>query len=634
MTNEQWDNLVGERLARYFRGTKRGWIVFGAGLVPVYLLSRSGISRFGSLIGMQAEQFADNLAAAGGGALGGLLVVFILYLLFRVRDVALALIVLVALYFILTPGLGAGFTKVSAGAGFVAGVVIAWSWFFSARFRPPTTFGSAKWADYDHLRTNGLLGERGFWLGNFPVPKDKAKRDKETALVRYGGDRHLLTIAPTRAGKGVSAIVPNLLTYPGSALVIDPKGENALITAIARHKLGQQIFIVDPWGVVASRFRLTAARFNPLDWLSSGDPDMTENAMLLADALVVKSEGKDQFWDEEAKALLMGLILHVATDADERKQRHLGRVRDLLLLDDKDMEALFRKMYASDNSVASSTGARSLQKDPKLLSNVLASAQAQTHFLDSARMRENLSASDFRFEDLKAKNITVYLVLPADRLNTFGRWLRLLIQQSITVNARNIADTPDHPVLFILDEMPALGHLTMVEQAFGLMAGFGMQLWGIVQDLSQLERIYGKGWQTFISNSGVLQYFGSRDQMSAEYFSKLCGVTTLMSLSTTISNAVSSAVGSGSSQTTGTTQAEAQRSLAYPDELMILPKGRQLLLVENMNPIAAEKITWYEHPDLAERGINLRHLQLEQRRRAAETPADLDAPPAPAVSGR
>jgi type IV secretion system protein VirD4 len=635
MSIETGLNAVQERLVAFFQRTKWGWAVFGTGLVPVYALSSAGLpefARFGvSVSSIQGAQISANLLAASGGLLAGFLLIAVI-LARGFKPIVLALIALTAFYFILRPGIGAGLTPVSAVLGFIVGLAIAWSLLFSGGFRP-TTFGSAQWADYDHLRTNGLLGERGFWLGNFPVPKDKAKPGERSALLRYGGDRHLLTVAPTRAGKGVSTIIPNLLTYPGSALVIDPKGENALITAIARHKLGQQIFIVDPWGVVASRFRLTAARFNPLDWLRSGDPDMTENAMLLADALVVKSEGKDQFWDEEAKALLMGLILHVATDADERKNRHLGRVRDLLLLDDKDMEALFRKMYASDNSVVSSTGARSLQKDPKLLSNVLASAQAQTHFLDSARMRENLSASDFRFEDLKAKSITVYLVLPADRLNTFGRWLRLLIQQAITVNARNIADSPEHPVLFVLDEMPALGHLTMVEQAFGLMAGFGMQLWGIVQDLSQLERIYGKGWQTFISNSGVLQYFGSRDQMSAEYFSKLCGVTTLMSLSTTISNAVSHAAGgSSSSETTGTTQAEAQRSLAYPDELMTLPKGRQLLLVENMNPIAAEKITWYEHPDLAERGINLRHLQEEQRRRAAETPTELDAPPSAVLS--
>ena len=138
--------------------------------------------------------------------------------------------------------------------------------------------------------------------------------------------------------------------------------------------------------------------------------------------------------------------------------------------------------------------------------------------------------------------MTVYLVLPADRLETFGRWLRLLVQQAITVNARNIEAKPDKPILFLLDEMAALGRLTMVEQAFSLMAGFGMQLWGIVQDLSQLDRIYDKGWETFIGNSGVLQYFGSRDHKTAEYFSKLCGVKPLKSFPFTRAVAKASAI--------------------------------------------------------------------------------------------
>src|SRR5271154_6776852 len=153
-------------------------------------------------------------------------------------------------------------------------------------------------------------------------------------------------------------------------------------------------------------------------------------------------------------------------------------------------------MFAHPNPVVSTTGARTAAKDAKLFSSVMASAQSQTHFLDSPRIRESLSHSDFQFEDLKTGATTVYLILPADRLKTFDRWLRLLIQHAITVNARNIDVTPKWPILFLLDEMPTLGRLPALEQAYGLMAGFGMQLWGIVQDLSQLARVYGEhGWQ-------------------------------------------------------------------------------------------------------------------------------------------
>lgn len=119
----------------------------------------------------------------------------------------------------------------------------------------------------------------------------------------------------------------------------------------------------------------------------------------------------------------------------------------------------------------------------------------------------------------------------------------MLTQQAITVNARDIATKPEKLVVFLLDEMTVLGRLTMVEQAFGLMAGFGIQLWGIVQDVSLLKGIYGDGWDTFISNSGMIQCFGSRDRMTADYFSALCGVTTEWNLSSAIARAFSSSSG-------------------------------------------------------------------------------------------
>ena len=416
-----------------------------------------------------------------------------------------------------------------------------------------------------------------------------------------------MTIAPTRSGKGTTAIIPNLLTYAGSALVIDPKGENAMITADQRKAMSQEIMIVDPWSITGSD---NPARFNPLDWLEAGDVDITENAMLLADALVVPDGSGDSFWMEEAKALLQGIILYIATDEREAGHRHLGRVRDLLLLDGEDMKLLFERMLESHHHIVISTGARCLQKEEKLLANVVASAQAQTHFLDSARIRDSLASSDFKFEDLKRQAMTIYLVLPSDRLNAFSRWLRLLIQQAITVNARDIATKPDKPVLFLLDEMPSLGRLTMIEQAYGLMAGFGIQLWGIVQDVSQLKGIYGDGWETFIGNSGMIQYFGSRDRMTADYFSALCGVTTVWNFSTAVARAFGSSSGQGgissNSSTTNTeTTSASQRQLAYADELMRMHETKELILIENLNPIIGTKIRWFEDQNLKTLGRNL-----------------------------
>ena len=342
-----------------------------------------------------------------------------------------------------------------------------------------TTFGSAQWATADLVRARHLVGTEGLALGYFPAGTDPLP-------LRYAGDRHLLTVAPTRAGKGVAAIIPNLLTYPGSALVIDPKGENAMTSCLRRgpgdkarkiEGMGQEVHVVDPWGLTTAVIGTAPSCFNPLDWLDPASPEIGENAMMLADALVMPAgSAADPFWNEEAKALLMGFILYVATSPAEAENRNLGRVRDILMLAPDDFDTVLNEMLGSDNPIVASSAARTAGKEAKLRASVISSAQAQTHFLDSPRLRESLSRSDFRFEDLKRAPTTVYLVLPADRLEPFGRWLRLLIQQAITVTARNITDRPERPILFLLDEMAALGRLTMVEQAYSLMAGFGMQL--------------------------------------------------------------------------------------------------------------------------------------------------------------
>ncbi len=526
---------------------------------------------------------------------------------------------------------------VALGIGLRLGVKAA----LAREEEPPTSFGTAKWATEAYLRERGLFEGKGFFLGEF-LEKDSRNQ------IHYSGARHLLTVAPTRSGKGVASIVPNLLTYEGSVFVIDPKGENAMITAPRRGRgdqargipgIGQSVFLVDPWNIAAADIGLRPARFNPLDWIKADDPDAAENAFLLAEALVpAESAGEARFWDDEAKALLTGIILFVATSKTEGANRHLGRVRDILLLDEDDFKAVLTTMFKEPLPVVSSTAARTASKDVKLRSNVMAAVQSHTHFLDSPRIRESLSASDFRFEDLRTKPTTVYLILPADRLKTFDRWLRLLIQQAITVNARDISAKPEKPVLFLLDEMASLGRLSMVEQAYGLMAGFGMQLWGIVQDLSQLERIYGDGWQTFISNSGVIQYFGSRDKITAEYFSTLCGVTTIriFSWSYALGRAFGSSAGQGGSSnnesvshTDTTSTNESQRQLAYPDELMVLKEDAEIVFVENYDPIHGKKLRWYQNAGLRALGVNL-HPELEQR--AIEQPPAQQAAPKQAAA--
>lgn len=504
-----------------------------------------------------------------------------------------------------------------------------------------TVFGSSSWASLEHLQAHNLTGDKGFFLGMYRHRKENGT--VQDVPLHYAGDRHLMTLASSRGGKGVSSILPNLLTYEGSVLAIDIKGELSMMTAARRGQgdaqrgiegMGQDVFIVDPWGITG----MASACFNPLDWLDSEDSDINENVMILWDSIIVQSGSKEPFWDDEAKAMGMGITLHVATAPQEQSNRTLARVRDIITSGPAEFAAVLNDMLDNPNPIVRSTAMRTAGKDEKLLSNVMATLQSHTHFLDSMRLRASMSRSDFVFEDLKTRKMTIYLVLPADRLDTFNRWLRLMIQQAITVNARNIAQKPEKPILFMLDEVAALGKMNVIPRAYGLMAGYGMMLWSIVQNLSQLEEIYGKCWETFIGNSGVLQYYGSRDYKTADYFSKLAGVTTAekfswsQSISRTLGfstthgsshNSSSSWSPQGGSSSSGhstswsvsksesdsesdsETKDVVQRALILPDELMVLRRDEALVLVENLNPIKAFKVKWYEHPLFRHLGINL-----------------------------
>ena len=147
--------------------------------------------------------------------------------------------------------------------------------------------------------------------------------------------------------------------------------------------------------------------------------------------------------------------------------------------------------------------------------SVLSEARTQTQWLDDKRIRDVLGRNDFDIGDLKRKKTTIYLCLPAMRMSTHARWFRLMILLALSVMERT-KEKPPAPVLFVLDEFPVLEHIRSIEMAAGLMAGFGVKLWTIIQNVGQLKQYYDKAWETFFANSGVVTAFGFSDQEIAE----------------------------------------------------------------------------------------------------------------------
>jgi type IV secretory pathway TraG/TraD family ATPase VirD4 len=344
-------------------------------------------------------------------------------------------------------------------------------------------------------------------------------------------DRHFITIATSRSGKGRSAIIPNLLAWPGSALVIDPKGQNAAVTAAARGQgggrvkkgMGQTVRIVDPFGELkAAGVDLPVHRFNPLAELNLSDVDLVEQIESITEALVVPDPKGENFWDNSAKAIISGIIAMVLTHPTVKAEdRNLISVRVMLKrIGDEPVLALMRKNSRA-GGLAAAAASMLDQAGENARGDMIATALGHTKWLDSRAMENVLEASDFSLAELKQQPTTIYLVLPPQYLDVHGRFLRLFINLSLRTVGQGRKQP--HAVLFVLDEFYALGRMQLLAKAAGLLAGYGVKLWPIVQNLGQLEELYPDNWETFLGNAGMWQVFAVNDQTTARYLSERLG---------------------------------------------------------------------------------------------------------------
>lgn len=450
--------------------------------------------------------------------------------------------------------------------------------------------GSARFANRKELKK--FQREDGLLIGRNP---------HTGRLLRYDGPAHLITLAPTRAGKGVGTVIPNLLAAERSVLVIDPKGENARIAGEARRRFGT-VHVLDPFEVSG----MPSAAYNPLDRLTPDSLDLGEDAASLTEALVMDPPGQvtEAHWNEEAKAILGGLIMFCVCHED-RNRRTLATVREYLTLPPEKLRALLELMQDSDaaGGLIARAANRFLGKADREAASVLSNAQRHTHFLDSPRIAKVLSRSDFHFSDLRHRITSVFLVLPPNRMDAYSRWLRLLVSQALQDIARDAEASVrplsglagaqggtqrlKTPTLFLLDEFAALGRLEAVERAMGLMAGYGLQLWPILQDMSQLRDLYGERAGTFIANAGVQQVFGVNDFETAKWLSQMIGQETAGFQTDSFKP------GDGPSFSNNLTG----RDLLTPDEIMQLRPENQLLRVQGQATAVAQKLRYYTDPE-------------------------------------
>ncbi len=446
---------------------------------------------------------------------------------------------------------------------------------------PSGVFGTARWATVKDCRDAGLTDPNGLYLGCLDgVP------------LFYNGKAHGVLVAPTRQGKGISVVIPNLLHNQGSMCVTDPKGELASVTAQHRaKKFGQAVYIVNPWGLHG----LPSHRFNPFGYLveTYADPaqrrSLTEEVASLVLQLLPEPEGeKNRYFREGSRKILRALLLLFATRGDAARCNPVELWRVLqspprliaAIGEMADSEALdFMLRDIADDLQKLMTGSADQFGDFRE-----GASQTVSIFDPAGWLADSVTASDFSFADLKSRKATVYLVIPSDKIGTYGPWLGLLTRRAID----SVARTPGKSnVLFLLDEAANMGKLAGLSEALTLLPGLGVRVWFIVQALEQLENLYGRATtQVILSQAEVKQFFAVQSLPLAKQLSEACGMRTVKTTNIGLGRDLNDDIGESVSET--------GRPLISPEDVRALAWPKQLLFVNALPPIKADRVPYWE----------------------------------------
>ena len=418
----------------------------------------------------------------------------------------------------------------------------------------------------------------------------------ERQYLRHDGPEHVLCFAPTRSGKGVGLVVPTLLTWPGSCIVHDIKGENWTLTSGFRAQHGR-VLLFDPTNS-------ESAAYNPLLEVRRGEWEVRD-VQNVADVLV-DPEGsleRRNHWEKTSHALLVGAILHVLYAEQDKT---LAGVASFLSDPKRPIETTLRAMMttphlgeAGTHPVIASAARELLNKSENERSGVLSTAMSFLGLYRDPVVAQVTRRCDWRIRDLVEDDrpTTLYLVVPPSDISRTKPLVRLVLNQ---IGRRLTEDLQAkgrrHRLLFMLDEFPALGRLDFFESALAFMAGYGLKSFLIAQSLNQIEKAYGPN-NAILDNCHVRVSFATNDERTAKRVSDALGTATEL-------RAMKNYAGHRLSPWLGhlmVSRQETARPLLTPGEVMQLPPDDELVLVSGVPPIRAKKARYFEDPRLTER---------------------------------
>lgn len=545
-----------------------------------------------------------------------------------------------------------------AGMGAIGSVFVA-LWLNARRHRglesgAEDLHGSARFATYEEVKAAGLTDHAGgVTIGGIANPRNGAIK-----YLRHDGPEHVLIFAPTRSGKGVALVLPTLLTWQGSTVNNDLKGELWARTAGYRASLGHRCYKFSP-------VEADSARFNPLLEIRVGTPREVADAQNMAAILVYTEEGagdgESPHWRQNAMSILTGVILHecYAARAEGRIPSLPGLARVftrpgqgfretlsemLAYPHDPDMEGGWTDpdgQIVQTHPVVAEKAQELLDKEEKEFSGILSTAKTALILYADPLVIINTSDSDFAIQDLvnHEQPHDLYIVVPESdkiRLRPLVRLLYTMIVNRLTEKMsfqQGAMVRNKHRLQFIIDEFAALGKMELFGDALSYMAGYGLHAYLVVQDYRQIVDRYGAN-ESIVSNCHVRIAFAPNNFETAKLLSDMTGKRTIARSSVNYSGGrLSPILGH---MTTSVEHVE--RELMTPDEVMrlrppvrqghgddqrILAAGDMLIFVSGMYPIYGRQTLYFQDPVLLARAqLPLPAAKPAEARGAIPTEAD------------
>lgn len=480
--------------------------------------------------------------------------------------------------------------------------------------------GKARFALARDIKTAGLRSSKGLIAGftgplpsrNYGKPVDRMGSSVEDGatvkiaptghltgknLLTYGGPEHMFLYAPTRSGKGVGVVVPNLLNWPGSAVILDIKKENWTLTAGFRKSGGQDVYLFDPLEPNGKTHR-----WNPLSTVRRGGDFQIEDLQRLAD-LFIPVHAKDPFFDRAAQTAFVGVGGYLAETPD--LPFTLGEIfRQLTLTGNvvKTFTDRIKQRKEEGRALSWQTEAALtdfISKSENTFESVKSTITANLGLFANPMLDRATSASDFDFADLRRRRMSIYVGITPNNLGRLGPLLNLFFQSCVDANMQELPETNPtlkHKVLLCMDEFAAVGELPSFKRGIGYFAGYGLKVLTIIQTPAQLADIYGgDGAAAYMDNAGVEIVFTPKSLKEARNLSERFGTLAMESQSTSKSKHLADRKG------TTVSTSEQKRALMMPQELLAMDQSQALVIIAGHPPVKANKLRYYAEEVFLER---------------------------------